>query len=108
MITIGQPKYIPVVLNLKGVGDLLIAIKVNGTSHHIVCTFTVPRKWPSLLDTDLIPDFWDNKLLDNLPQDEKGGNKLLADLPQDEKDGLITQIKNLRKTIQDYLSTVPF
>ena len=85
MITIGRPMYIPVVLNLKGVGDLLIAIKVNGTSHHIVCTFTVPRKWPSLLDAYLIPDFWDNKLL--------------ADLPQHEKGVLINQINTLRETI---------
>lgn len=94
MITVGQPRYIPVVRNLKGVGDLLIDIKVNGTSHHIVYTFTVPRKWPSLLDVYLIPDFWDNKFLANLPQHEKGG--------------LIIQIDNLRKTIVDYLSSVPF
>ena len=85
MITINRPMYLPVVLNLEGVGDLLIAIKVNGTPHEIVCAFTVPRKWPSLLDAYLIPDFW--------------GNEALANLPQHEKGVLINQIKTLRETI---------
>lgn len=94
MITVGQPRYRLEVRNLKGVGNLLVDVLVAGTGYNIVCTITIPRKFPSLLDADLLPELSDNPLL--------------ANLSEYEKKGLAIQIKTLRKTIVDYLNTVPF
>lgn len=94
MITVGTPRYRLKVRNLKGFGNLLIDVLVADAGYNIVCTITIPRKFPSLLDADLIPEFSDNPLL--------------ANLSEYEKKGLAIQIAALRKTIVDYLSNVPF
>ena len=94
MILIGQSRFRLEVRNLKGVGPLLIDVLMADRGYNIVCTITIPRKFPSLLDPDWIPELSDNPLL--------------ASLSEHEKDGLVVQMSVLRETITDYLNSVPF